>query len=303
MIARILLDATTEFLHLIVQVLPFFLLGAFAGAALQTFLSDRWSQAIFGGRGARPLFAAVAAGALLPGCSCTTIPMASGLRGTQGARLGTVAAFILVSPLLSPITVALTWGMLGWEMAVARTLAAVAGSLALGAVINRFEPWFASVSHDSACEDGTGSCCKSKATVTTARPPFGRAVVGILRQVTPYFLLGLGIAAVLAALLPADGIPALIGDSSGPIAYALAALIGIPLYVCEGEEVPITYALLRHGLGPGPGLTFLLGSVGTCIPTFVMARRILGSRATTLYIIFWFAFAISAGLLFEAAVR
>jgi uncharacterized membrane protein YraQ (UPF0718 family) len=121
----------------------------------------------------------------------------------------------------------------------------------------------------------------------------------ILRKITPYFLLGMLIAAALSAILPEEAIPGFLGGSSGFWAYVLAALVGVPLYVCEGEEVPITYALIARGLGPGPSLTFLLGSVGTCVPTMLMARNIIGRRATVFYILYWFAFAIGSGILLQ----
>lgn len=79
----------------------------------------------------------------MPGCSRTTLPVAIGLRGADGVRLGSLTALVFVAPLLSPITVALTWSLLGWQMTVARVTAALAGSALLGAFINRFEPWFA----------------------------------------------------------------------------------------------------------------------------------------------------------------
>jgi uncharacterized membrane protein YraQ (UPF0718 family) len=133
----------------------------------------------------------------------------------------------------------------------------------------------------------------------SARAEFWASLWAILRSITPYFLLGMLIAGVLSALLPEDAVPRYLGGSSGVATYLLAAIVGIPLYVCEGEEVPITYALIARGLGPGPALTFLLGSVGTCIPTILMARKIIGDRATALYAVFWFVFVISAGVLFQ----
>lgn len=66
------------------------------------------------------------------------------------------------------------------------------------------------------------------------------------------------------------------GGSSGFRAYALAAIAGVPIFVCEREEVPNEYALISRGFGPGPSLAFLLGSVGTCIPTMLMARNVIG---------------------------
>ena len=73
-------------------------------------------------------------------------------------------------------------------------------------------------------------------------------------------------------------------------------------YVCEGEEVRLTVGLLAAGLGPGPSLTFLLASVGTCIPTLLMSGGFLGDRATSFYLAFWIAFAIGAGAIYQALV-
>jgi uncharacterized membrane protein YraQ (UPF0718 family) len=129
-----------------------------------------------------------------------------------------------------------------------------------------------------------------------------RNSAGILREVSPYFLLGMVVAAVLAAAVPENAVPELLGGSSGIGAFALAAVVGIPLYVCEGEEVPLTYGLIGTGLGPGPAFTFLMGSVGTCVPTILMSRGIIGRRATLFYVGFWILFAIAAGLAFAAIV-
>lgn len=309
--AAALAATAQEFAHLTWTVLPYFLAGAAGGAALQAFLPRNRSERAVGGRGLRPLLTAVAAAALLPGCSCATMPLAAGLKDAGSPRPGTTAAFIFMSPLLSPVTVVLAWGMLGWKMTAARVAASFAGAIALGLFVNRFEEWFSAVrpalpdrartsaGGDSGCGatcgDGSGGCANG----SPASPGFVAALLQILRTVVPYFLLGMLIAAALTALLPEEAIPRLLGGSSGPWAYLSAALVGIPLYVCEGEEVPITFALISRGLGIGPSLTFLLGSVGTCIPTMLMSRNVIGGRATCFYVVYWFAFVIGSGALFE----
>lgn len=287
------------FLWLLVEVLPFFLIGVLTGALVQTYATERIATRLLGGRGLGALGRAVAAGAILPGCSCTTVPMARGLQGTGTVGLGAISAFILVSPLLSPTTVALTWGVLGWEMTAARIVASILGALALGLIIDRFEGWFrgtvpAAAETESAC--CANDCCDPE-------PPTLRAsLTDILRETVPYLLLGLGIAALLTTLLPPDAIPRFLGGASGVAAFALAAIVGIPLYTCEGEEVPLTLGLVSVGLGPGPALTFLLGSVGTCIPTALMARGIIGDRALAFYLGWWFLFAIGSGVVFQALI-
>lgn len=306
------LDTAETFANLSLQVLPWFALGTLTAAAVQTFVPQRWAAAALSGRRGLPL--AITAGAVLPGCSCTTMPLAVGLRGMIGPRLGTLTAFIFVSPLLSPITIALTWSLLGWQMTVARVVAALAGSAAIGVVINRSQAWFeqgrlapiagADPAYDAACA-AEEACCnsgrKDSQTLSAIRRLW-QSARSVLGDIGPYFLLGMLFAALLATAVPEDALPGFLGGSSGLAAFALAAVVGIPLYVCEGEEVPLTYGLLGAGLGQGPAFTFLLGSVGTCVPTILMSRGVIGRRATGFYVAFWIAFAVLAGLAFGALV-
>jgi uncharacterized membrane protein YraQ (UPF0718 family) len=136
-----------------------------------------------------------------------------------------------------------------------------------------------------------------------ARPSAARRLstttLALARRVAPYFIAGMALAAAITALLPDDAIPHLLGGTGGVWAFLLASVVGAPLYVCQGEEVPLTYAVLVSGLGPGPALTFLLGSVGMCLPTVVMSRAVLTPRVTTVYVAFWVTFAIIAGLTFQ----
>jgi uncharacterized membrane protein YraQ (UPF0718 family) len=297
------------FADLMITVLPWFAVGTLTAAAIETFVPAAWAQRALAGRSGLP--AAVTAGAVLPGCSCTTMPLAAGLRNAAGPRLGTLTAFVFVSPLLSPITVVLTLSLLGWEMTTARVLASLGGSVAIGLLINRYESHFRPRSNPLPVAGGSpevDACCAGPCEPAgTQATPSGsaelvRRTLGILRGVVPYFLVGMVAAAVLSALVPEDAVPDLLGGSGGVWAFVMAAAVGIPLYVCEGEEVPLTVGLLATGLGEGPALTFLLGSVGTCVPTLLMSRGILGERATAFYFAFWIVFVIGVGGTYQALV-
>lgn len=297
---KVVIDALVGFgatlADLLIEVAPYFLLGALFGALLTVYVKPAWS-ARFLARGASSVFYASLLGALLPGCSCATMPMAEGVK-TQGARLGTVTAFIIISPLLSPITLFLTYGLLGGKMTVARLLVPFVFSVTLGLLLNALErARVRGFAFPRAARSGLrGIAVAAGCDAQPGRSGFRATLWQILRSLTPYFLLGITLAALLMTLVPPQAIPRYLG-ASGPMAYVLAALVGIPAYVCEGEEVPLTYALLQLGLGPGPAFTFLLGSVGTCIPTMLMARRIIGDATTLLYIVSWFVFAILGGWL------
>jgi uncharacterized membrane protein YraQ (UPF0718 family) len=237
------------------------------------------------------------------------MPVAIGLRGSGGARLGSLTALVFVAPLLSPITVALTWSVLGWRLTVARVIAALLGSALLGAMINRFEPWFegtrrlpriagASPEIDDCCGHSCARSDEPSGEATAWARLMGNGV-NRLRRLLPYFVAGMALAAAISTLLPEDAIPKALGGAGGPWIYLFAAVAGAPLYVCQGEEVPLTYALLATGIAPGAALTFLLGAVGMCLPTVVMSRGILTARVTYVYVAFWLSFVILAGLTFQ----
>lgn len=113
----------------------------------------------------------------------------------------------------------------------------------------------------------------------------------LLREAGPWFL----VVALLQTFVPQGDVDRYL--RGGFAAYLVAAAAGIPLYVCEGAEVPLTLGLLKMGVGAGPAFTFMLGAVGTCIPTIAMAPRVIGLAATYVYVAAWLVLAIGAGLL------
>ena len=301
---HIFIEIFKEFYHLMILVAPYFLLGAVFGALLKTYLSPTFGLKYLNGGFSSVVYASLL-GAILPGCSCATMPMADGLKG-KGTRLGTITAFVMVSPLLSPQTVFLTYGILGLKFTVARVIFSLASGIIIGLLFNYLEEkkirgfvlseevankqTEKSVQKE-AC-DGSDSCKTEK------KKSLWQNFIEIVLEIGKYFVLGMLIGSLFTVLIPEEAIPRYLG-SSGALGYLLAALVGIPLYVCEGEEIPITSSLMKLGLGAGPSMTFLLGSVGTCVATIAMSRKLIGKRPTLVYTIYWFIFAIGSGLLFS----
>ncbi|HAR53594.1 MAG TPA: permease, partial [Roseovarius nubinhibens] len=78
----------------------------------------------FEGRQVRMIFLAAVLGGLSPFCSCEVIPFIAAMLAV-GAPLGAVMAFWLASPLMDPAMFLITSGTLGFDFALAKTLAAV----------------------------------------------------------------------------------------------------------------------------------------------------------------------------------
>jgi uncharacterized membrane protein YraQ (UPF0718 family) len=291
-----------QFGLLSIEIVPYFLIGTLAGALLKTWLPfsivERYLRP-----GVKSIVAVSVLGGAIPVCSCSMVPLAQAMK-EKGAALGAIVAFLLVAPVLSPVTVFLTWGWLGAGFMLARVVAAFAGALAAGIIMQRFRTYPAEAAageSDSCTESDTCGCADDDGAAESPKAGlrlYWSNIVMILGDLWIYLLIGIGVSAVVSVLVPRDLIPSLVG--SGLRAHALAAVVGVPIYVCSGEEVPIAKALLDINLTPGATFTFLLSSTGICLPTILMASKFLGKKNAALYALFWFVFSVAAGLVFSA---
>ena len=112
-------------------VLPVFLLSVSLGVLVRMLELDGAIRKAFDARVGFAVLLATAVGAFSPFCSCTVVPLVAGLL-VAGVPLAPVMAFWVASPTMDPEVFALSVGMLGWPLAVARLLATLALSLGAG---------------------------------------------------------------------------------------------------------------------------------------------------------------------------
>jgi len=293
-----------HYLHRLAEAAPWFLLGVILAAGVQTFVKPEWVTSWFASKRV-PVFNATVLGAVLPGCCSTTVPLAKSLK-SQGARLGTLTSLIMISPLLSPETIVLSASMLGSQITIGRITLALIATVLIGIGLNTLDgkrvlgfssPAFVPRMVSGNCGRGSAECEVREEWFFQ----LWRNFLAILHPLWIYFVVALLAVPLLQSLVPADVIDRYL--RGGVSAYLAAALLGIPTYVCEGAEVPLTFALLKMGVGIGPAFTFMLGAVGTCIPTIGMAPKIIGVAATYLYVATWLLLAIGAGMIMGALVR
>lgn len=283
-----------EFIQLLTMSAPYLVIGVIAGALFNTYFKADIIEKVFL-KSKFSIFIAAILGGLLPGCAMTTIPMALSLR-KKGVAIATLGAFIFVAPLLSPHTLILSWGVLGARFTLARLLFSLSGAILLGYLLLFLEKRsFLSFNSDLVETPDQPHCrnCKTEESQT-----FAQSLLSISKDLGKYFLIGAIIASFLTAATPKTFAEHYL-TGTGIMAYLIAAIAGIPMYVCEGEEIPLTLSLLKLGVQVGPAMTFMLGALGTCIPTIVMTQKIIGKKATLIYVVYWFIFAIASGWLFQ----
>lgn len=119
--------------HVILCLVPAF----FIAGAISVFVSQASVIKYFGAKANKFLSYAVASvsGAILAVCSCTVLPLFSGIY-KRGAGLGPAIAFLYSGPAINVLAVILTARILGWKLGLARAIGAVIFSVVIGLLMH-----------------------------------------------------------------------------------------------------------------------------------------------------------------------
>ncbi|QJF52403.1 permease [Roseobacter ponti] len=300
---------TAQFtLNAIAHTAPFILFAVLAVAYLKASGAETLLARAFEGRQSRMIVMAALLGGLSPFCSCEVIPFIAALLAV-GAPLGAVMAFWLASPLMDPAMFAITSGTLGWEFAIAKTLAAVGLGVmgGFGTMVFAKTPVFADPLRE---RPAVGGCCGVK-------KPFSGAPVWAFwsdadRRVTfrdtavenaLFLLKWLTLAYVFEALMlryvPAELIAGLLGGQ-GLWPVVMGALVGAPAYLNGYAAVPLVDALLAQGMAPGAAMSFVIAGGVSCIPAAIAVWALVKPRVFAAYIGFAMIGALIAGLAWQS---
>lgn len=274
----------------------FCLLIAFVAAgAIQEFVPRHRLIALMGsGRGLLPYALGAGGGPLLSMCSCSIIPLFAGIY-RHGAGLGLALAFLLASPALNPAAVLLTLALLSWPFAVARIVVTVSAGMMVGYLTT----WFVQRRGPL-----VGAPAFAPVELEIDPAPFGQRLQSMhshswefVKLVLPLILLGVVIAGLVQALLPASVVARYLGEGLLPV--ALASAMGVVLYTPTLVEIPFVRGMMAVGMGPGPALAFLLTGPALSLPSILGVTRVVGVRIPALYAVLMWLYGTAAGLAFS----
>lgn len=223
--------------------------------------------------------AAAAFGAMTPFCSCSSVPI---FLGFVQARfpIGVAFAFLITSPIVNEIAVALLGATFGWKFALIYAVTGVALGVAGGIVITflRADRWLAPGAMTATPETDEPPPSGARARVIDA----AQTSMFILRKIAPWLLLSLAIGAVMHGFVPGGFFERLFAGT-GAWTVPLASLAGLPLYVSANATVPLLDAFVTKGVPLGTALAFLLSSVGVSFPELVLLRSVMRVRLLAIF--------------------
>ncbi|WP_425049866.1 permease [Psychromarinibacter sp. S121] len=258
----------------------------------------------FEGSPVRMIVLAAVLGGLSPFCSCQVIPFIAALLAV-GAPLSAVMAFWLSSPLMDPAMFTITWGTLGLEFAIGKTVAAVALGLMGGFVTMALakSPVFTDPLRE---KPQIGGCCGVKKpfqgkpvwqfwSEADRRDAFRRSWVDNALFLFKWLLLAYIIEALMLHYVPAEMIANLLGgDGIGTV--VLAALVGMPAYLNGYAAVGLIDGLLAQGMAQGAAMSFVIAGGVSCIPAAVAVWALVKPRVFAAYLGIALVGALLAGL-------
>lgn len=130
------------------------------------------------------------------------------------------------------------------------------------------------------------------------RPALRYGFVELLDDLAFWLVLGLVIAGILTAVLPAD--LGARGLGTGLLPMVLVLVVAVPLYLCASASTPIAAALMAKGLSAGTALVLLLAGPATNAATVVPIARTFGRRFVQVYLGAVVVGSLAAGLAFDA---
>ena len=224
--------------------------------------------------------AAVAAvgGAITPFCSCSTVPVLSGMLRAR-IPLSACFTFLIASPVINEGVVVLLAGSAGTLSALSYVLMAGVLCVAAGVVVERLglQRFLRSGSSaEVALPEGNLGVVGD-----TRRPPMSfalrtawSATAMELRHLGPYLALGILVGALIYGYVPTRSIAESAAVLPAHWMIPLAALIAAPLYISPLVAVPVGFALIEKGVGAGPVIAFLIAGAGTSLPEMILLGRL-----------------------------
>jgi len=317
----------------LIDVLPFLAIGFLLSGLIHEFVPSEWVERHLGGGGIKPILYSTLVGTILPICCFGSLPVAVSLR-RKGARLGPVLAFLVATPATSITALLVTYGLLGLNFTIFIFLAVIAMGLVMGLVGNliKSRPKVFTPQEQQALDPVCGMsievgkaakteyggetyyfCCShcqqafedspeqyiggSRNVAHRVKHVFRYAFVDMVKEIGPELLLGLALAALVAAVAPVGEFVG--AHFGGGLGYLFSLGFGLIMYICSTASVPLVHAFVSQGMNIGAGMVLLLVGPITSWGTILVMRKEFGGKILAIYLVVVCVMSLALGYCFS----
>lgn len=133
------LQMNTIFISILIEALPFVLIGVFIAGFIQMFISEQFIARIIPKNKFLAVIVGSVIGVFFPSCECGIVPIVRNLM-LKGVPLHAGIAFMLTAPIINPVVVFSTYVAFGstWEMPILRIIGSLVVAIIVGNAIAYF---------------------------------------------------------------------------------------------------------------------------------------------------------------------
>lgn len=216
-------------------------------------------------------------GAVTPFCSCSSIPLFIGfVKG--GIPLGVTFSFLITSPLVNEVAVAMFVASFGWKITTIYVLAGILLGTIGGFVLGKLKldkyltDWVKQIQANANADSYAWEIEKT---------PFWKRMPGIIKEawkivrgVLLYIFIGIGIGAFMHGYVPEGFFEQYMGRDNW-FAVPVSVLLAVPMYANASGIVPVIEVFVAKGIPIGTAIAFMMAVVGLSFPEAVLLKKVM----------------------------
>lgn len=240
-------------------------------------------------------------GAITPFCSCSSIPLFIGfVKG--GIPLGVTFAFLITSPLVNEVAVAMFLGSFGVRTTIVYVVSGIVLGMLGGMVLGRMNldrylsGWIRDIQRQSEAQADAWEA--EKTSFFDRMPSIVRGSWDIVRGVLVYVLVGIGIGAAMHGFVP-DGFFDRYLAAGNWWSVPLSVILAVPMYANAAGIVPVIEVFVAKGVPLGTAIAFMMSVVGLSLPEATLLKKVMTWRLIGIFFGVVTVFIIISGYLFN----
>lgn len=287
-------ETSTEFITNVslftLKIFPFFVGGCLISGMVMKYFSKRNVLP-------KSMLGTTTVGSLLPLCSCGVVPMTRAMLALDVPRRA-VIAFLIVTPVLNPFVIFFSYGVIGMEYTLLRIITVFLLAFVSGILIER-------IVGKEEVDAGSPLCrlCSSCVSPSASGASSSGLITGwrLMLFLGRFIAIGILLGAVIGTYMPTIMVSKYLGSDF--LGLFLASTIGVPVFLCSGEDVLLLKPLLDLGLPMGHAITFTIAANGICVSSIALFFGVLGRKTTIWLTAFFWAGSFVIGYLINIFSR
>ena len=244
-------------------------------------------------------------GAITPFCSCSSVPLFIGfVQG--GIPLGVTLAFLITSPLVNEIALALFIGFFGWKVTLVYAISGILLGALGGMILSRLKleqyltPWVQELiakkqeRAQAQAEENLPFWQKLR----QEWPAIFAEAKSIVRGVVLFVLVGIAIGAAMHGYVPENFFEQYMSAGDWWVVPA-SVVLSVPIYSNAAAIAPLVNVLVSKGVAIGTAIAFMMGTIGLSIPEATLLKKVMQMRLILIYFGVVTALIIVSGFLFN----